>query len=101
MTTNQKILITFALSALAFYVYTRLGKKTQGNVGGTNTSPLGSLGNGGFNPPQLQQLRDCEQKYNEANKPSLGPKPQVYISPEEEKRNKEFFINKCMAEKQK
>ena len=94
MTTNQKILITFGLSALAFYVYTRLGKKTQGNVGGTNTSPLGSLGNGGYNPPHLQKLRDCDQKYKEAYPPSMQ---KVYISPEQEAKRKQSFISKCMG----
>lgn len=94
MTTNQKIVITFGLSALAFYVYTRLGKKMQDNKRGQTYEEVVRSGGGGVNPPHLQKLRDCDQKYKEAYPPSMQ---KVYRSPEQVAKQKESFMSKCMG----
>jgi hypothetical protein len=116
MTTNQKILITFGLSALAFYVYTRLGKKTQGNVGGTNNSPqsnntMGSLVNGTRSateiisgsagvgntnmPNKSQEQIDCERQY------LMSPKPAVVRTREQEARMMDAAVKRCMESKKR
>jgi hypothetical protein len=115
MTTNQKILITFGLSALAFYVYTRLGKKKADNnaplqapqsnntlgslVSGTRSATeiiSGTAGMGVPNKPSKSQIQiDCERQYD------MGAKPRVVRTPEQEAKMRDAQVKRCMESKKR
>ena len=96
MTNNQKILAALGLGALAFYVYSRMGKKGQGAVTQPQSQPQSQdnkgqnppnlpkpqrgqtyedvvrMGGGGINPPHLQKLREERAAMYEAIKQKYG-----------------------------
>lgn len=95
MTNNKKLLIGVGVvAALGLFLYYKFGKKTQDNKRGQTYEEVVRSGGGGINPPHLQKLRDCDQKYKEAYPPSMQ---KVYISPEKEAKQKESFMSKCMG----
>jgi len=115
MTTNQKIVITFGLSALAFYVYTRLGKKKVDNnapiqtlqsnntmgslVNGTRSATQiisGSAGMGNtYMPTKSKEQIDCERLYD------IGAKPAVVRTPEQEAIKRDAQVKRCMESKKR
>lgn len=85
MTKNQKILVGLGVAALVVYVYTRMGKKAQGETGQSQ-----SQDNKGQNPPTSTEKFQRGQTYEEVvrsggggiklpnREPSVIPSNRVY-----------------------